>query len=148
MQDERIPRSAALAGALSVVPLVIAAALTWIAIMPRPLAAFAAIAAGAVLLAFLGGIRAGLAIGPYGKSRQAKEWALSLLAIAAALIAFALPLHLGAAVLTAGYFLMALWSVVSAEDGLLPLWVGKLSSLVCGAAVVSLIAVLVRVILS
>ena len=148
MQDERIPRSAALTGALSVAPLVIAAILTWITFVPRPLAAFAALAAGAVLLAFLGGIRAGLAIGPYGKSRQARELALPLLAIAAALIAFALPLHLGVALLTAGYFLLALWNVVSAEDALLPLWFGKLSSLVCGAAVVSLIAVLVRVVLN
>jgi hypothetical protein len=40
-----------------------------------------------------------------------------------------------------------LWDVIASEDGRLPLWFGKLGSLVGGAAIVALIAVLVRIIL-
>ncbi len=142
-----IPRAAALTGAASVAPLIVAAILVWTSAAPLALAAFAALGAGAVLLGFLGGVRSGLAIGPYGKSGQNRDFALSLLAMLAALVAFALPVHLGIALLIAGYFLLALWGVLASEDGLLPLWFGKLSSLVCGAAIVALIAVLVRIIL-
>ncbi len=142
-----IPRGAALTGAASVAPLIVAAILTWTPVAPRAMASFAALAAGAALLAFLGGVRSGLAIGPYGKSSQNKDFTFSLVAMLAALTAFALPVHLGIALLIAGFFLMALWDVIASEDGRLPLWFGKLRSLVCGAAIVALIAVLVRIIL-
>jgi hypothetical protein len=142
-----IPRTAALTGVASVAPLIVAAILVWTPLAPRALAAFGALVAGAVLLGFLGGVRSGLAIGPYGKASQNRDFTLSLMAMLVALAAFALPVHLGIALLIAGYFLMALWDVLASEDGHLPLWFGKLRSLVCGAAIVALIAVLVRIIL-
>ena len=147
MKEERIPRIAALTGVLSVAPLIVAAILAWTPAAPRALAVFASLAAGAVLLAFLGGLRGGLALGSLSQGRQARELLLSLAAMLAALAAFALPIHLGVALLITGFFLIALWTVLSSEDGYLPLWLGKLSSLVCGAAIIALIAVLIRVIL-
>lgn len=137
-----IPSAVALTSLASVAPLIVAAILGWIpsAYWSRGTAAFAALAAGSVLLTFLGGARSA--------ENKRKELVFSLLAMLAAFAAFLLPLHLGIALLIAGFFLIALWSVVSSEDGLLPLWYGKLTSIVCGAAIVSLIAVLVRVILS
>lgn len=146
MEDERIPRNAALTGALSVAPLIIAAILTWTSVAPRVFVAFAALAAGAVLLAFLAGMRAGPALTDQGRS--ARELLFSLLAMLAAFAAFMLPIHLGVALLIAGYFLIALWTVLASEDGYLPLWRGKLMSLVCGAAIVALIAVLISILLN
>lgn len=143
MEDERIPRNAALTGALGVAPLIVSALLTWTPVAPRAFVAFAALAAGAVLLAFLAGTLAGPAL--TGQGRPARELLFSLPAMLAAFAAFMLPLHLGVALLIAGYFLIALWTVLSAEDGYLPLWRGKLMSLVCGAAIVALIAVLLRI---
>lgn len=115
----------------------------------RPgLAVTAAIAYGALTLAFMGGVRCGLAIGPYGARRQENELALAALAPLGGFVAILLPPALGVSLLIAALLLQALWDMMSAETGRLPHWFSRLRLLLTAAAVIPLLAILGRLVLT
>jgi hypothetical protein len=99
---------------------------------------------GAVILSFLGGIRWGTAIGPYGAWTQARDFAMSVLASITGWIAVLLPHSAGLCLLLIGFLLQALWDVVDVEDGRLPSWFGRLRMMLTAGAAISLLAMLVR----
>jgi hypothetical protein len=108
---------------------------------------WAIIAYGAVGLAFLGGIRWGLALQRGRDRRQAWELALSAGAPLAALAALMAPPVIGVSVLIAALLAQALWDQVCAESGRLPAWFGRLRMILTSLAVVPLLGVLVRLVL-
>jgi hypothetical protein len=141
---ERIPRSAMLLGLLCVLPLAAAAAGAWLDRSPSGAARWLAtgLVAGAVLLAFSGGMRWGSAIGPYSASRRARDFSLAALAAVAAGVALLVPPVIGASLLLAGHLLLALWDLISAQAGHLPLWPARLRMLLTALAVPALLALL------
>jgi hypothetical protein len=112
------------------------------------LAVSAVVAYGAVTLAFLGGVRWGLAIGPYGAGRRDREFALSGLAPLAGFVAMFLPSAVGVSVLVAALLLQATWDSASADLGRLPPWFAKLRAILTALAVAPLLAVLGRSLLA
>jgi hypothetical protein len=107
---------------------------------------WAIIAYGAVGLAFLGGIRWGLALQRRGGRRQAWELALSAGAPLAGFAALMAPPVIGVSVLIAALLAQALWDQVCAESGRLPAWFGRLRMILTSLAVVPLLGVLVRLV--
>jgi hypothetical protein len=106
------------------------------------------IAYGAVGLAFLGGIRWGLALRPVGARRQAWELALSTAAPLAGFAALMAPPVVGVSVLIAGMLAQALWDQMCADTGRLPVWFARLRMVLTSLAVVPLLAVLGRLVLT
>jgi len=147
--SRRIPRTALALGLSATLPFVILAAVQWLGVPAVSPAAVSrtALSYGALVLAFLGGIRWGTAMGPFGTLRQSLDFAASILAIAAAAAALALPEIPGLALLAAGFLTQALWDVLSVEAGRLPQWFGKLRMIVTAGAVLSLLAVLLRLLI-
>jgi hypothetical protein len=109
---------------------------------------WAIIAYGAVGLAFLGGIRWGLALRPLGVRRQAWELGLSSAAPLAAFAALMVPPAIGVSMLIAGLLAQALWDQICAESGRLPIWFARLRMILTSLAVVPLLAVLGRIVLT
>jgi hypothetical protein len=99
---------------------------------------------GAVILSFLGGIRWGTAIGPYGAWTQARDMGMSVLPSIAGWIAVLLPPSAGLCLLLIGFLLQALWDVIDVEEGRLPSWFGRLRMMLTAVVVISLLAMLVR----
>jgi hypothetical protein len=116
--------------------------------VPAGLAVSAAVAYGALTLAFLGGVRWGLAVGPHGARRQERELALGSLAPLAGFAAIFLPPAVGVSLLIAALLLQTLWDVASAESGRLPVWFSRLRGIIAAVAVLPMLAVLGRTILS
>jgi hypothetical protein len=145
----RIPPSALWLGLLGAIPFLAGAIVQW-AIAPRigPIPVVAAsLLYGAVILSFLGGIRWGTAIGPYGARRQALEFAGSVLPAMVGWIALLLPSAAGLSLLIIGFCMQALWDVIAVEDGRLPAWFGKLRMALTALAVVSLTAILLNLVI-
>jgi hypothetical protein len=142
----RIPPVPLALGILGCLPLPAAALAQWIPIpcATPETARFAGLAYGVVILSFFGGIRWGLALSTASPSRQGTEIMLSILPALAGWIVLLLPPLLGVSLLLAGFLLQAERDVVSADRGILPQWFGKLEMLVTGAAVLALIALLLR----
>lgn len=139
-----IPRSALVLGLLGLVPFALCAAG---AIAPLPglptdrAVLFLTIYAG-LILCFLGGIRWGAVLGPYGARRQARDFAASILPLPVVFWAVFQPATVSLGVFIAAYLLMALWDVLSAERGQLPLWFGRLRMILTTGAVLSLLVTL------
>jgi len=146
--NQRIPGRALLLGLLGALPFWALAGLSLGAskIVSPALAVTAVVAYGAITLAFLGGIRWGLAIGPYGARRQEQEFALAAGAPLAGFAAMFLPSAAGVSLLIAALLLQALWDAAGADLGRLPRWFSKLRAILTALAVVPLLAVLGRAI--
>ena len=84
---------------------------------------------------------------PAGRRRQAFEFATSVLASLAGFAALLLPPVLGLILLIAGFLMQALWDVLSVEAGRLPQWFGRLRMILTAGAVMSLIAILLRLLI-
>jgi len=132
-----IPRPILVIGLIGLLPFAVLAVLAWIPANPisLPDTFWAALAYGAVVLSFAGGIRLGAA-------RPLDL--LSLFPPLAGWVALLIPPLLGLCLLIAGYLLFAFVSVVSVERGALPDWMGKAASLFTAGAVLSLLAMLVK----
>jgi len=144
------PRSAVLLGAAGLLPFVAGAVLIW---RPLPWLAseqvlLASLVYGAVILSFLGGIRWGTAIGPYGPPRPGRDFALSVVPSLAGWAAPFLPPVIGLALLIAGFLLQALWDVIAAENGTLPPWFGSLRAALTTGVTLSLMVILARLLVS
>ncbi len=148
--SQRIPPGALLVGLVGTVPFWVLAGLSfgWSPAVSATLAMSAIVAYGALALAFLGGIRWGLAVGPYGGHRPEREFALSALAPLAGFAAIFLAPVLALSLLIAALLLIALWDVASAEKGRLPAWFSRLRALLTGLALPPLLAVLGRAVLA
>ena len=106
------------------------------------------IAYGAIGLSFLGGIRWGLALRPLGARRQMWELALSIAPPLAGFAALMAPPAVGVSLLIAGLLALALWDQVCADRGRLPVWFARLRMVLTSLAVVPLLAVLGRLVLT
>ncbi len=135
-------RQLAMAGVL---PFALAASAQWLKVpwVEPARGVFLGAAYGAVVLSFLGGIRWGTAIGPYGKRRQALEFIGSVLPALAAWLALLLPPILGLSLLIASFLMQALWDVTSIDRGRLPQWFGKFRMILTAGAIISFIIMLV-----
>jgi hypothetical protein len=114
------------------------------------IAAFAVkggIAYGAVILSFLGGIRWGEALKPYGKRERAFAFTLSVVPSLAGWAALLMPAIPALSLLVAGFLMQSLWDVTSAQEGRLPGWFGKLRAILTSLAVTALILMLGRLLL-
>lgn len=114
------------------------------------LAAFAVkggIAYGAVILSFLGGIRWGEALKPYGARERAWAFSLSVVPSLAGWAALLMPSIPALSLLVAGFLMQSLWDVTSAQEGRLPGWFGKLRAILTSLAVTALILMLGRLLL-
>jgi hypothetical protein len=107
-----------------------------------------AIAYGAVILSFLGGIRWGAALGPIDEARRRREFTFSVIPSLAGFAAFFVPPHLGLSILVSGLLLQALWDVTSTDQGLLPRWFGRLRIILTLAATVPLVAMLTALLMA
>jgi hypothetical protein len=107
-----------------------------------------AVAYGAVILSFLGGIRWGAALGPIDEARRAREFGISVIPSLAGFAAFFVPPHLGLSILVSGFLLQALWDVTSTDQGLLPRWFGRLRIILTLAATVPLVVILAGLLIS
>jgi hypothetical protein len=139
-----IPGLALALGLVGLIPFVAGALALW---LPLPWLApdqgLALVRAyGALVLAFLGGIRWGTAIGPYGWCRQGLDFAGGVLGTLAGLAALFLPVLPALTLLLAGILMQALWDVTSVEEGRLPQWFGRLRMLMTSVAALALIAAL------
>ena len=144
-------RPAALAlGLAGSVPYWLAAVVVFAEFGPlaAPWVVWGIIAYGAVGLAFLGGIRWGVALRPLGARGQARELALSTAAPLAGFAALLAPPVVGLSVLIAGLLTQALWDQIGADKGRLPLWFSRLRMVLTSLAVVPLLAVLGHLVLS
>jgi hypothetical protein len=121
--------------------LIVAALAAWLPTGPvsLPDIFLGALAYGATVLTFMGGVRLGAGTGsdPWGS-------AVAVLAALAGWIALLIPPLLGLCLLIAGFFLQSFSNVLASEQGTLPRWFGKFSSLLTAGAVLALLALLVR----
>lgn len=141
-----MPMAAALFGFAGALPFAYFAASLWLP-PPFPSVPFAfggGLIYGAVILSFLGGIRWGTALAMADGEHRSMTFVLSVLPALAGWVALALPPLLGVGLLIAGFLLQAQWDVISVEQGRLPGWFGKLRMLLTAAAVLSLLAMLLR----
>ncbi len=144
----RIPGSALALGLAGLLPFIAGALSLWVALpmLTPDLGLKLVVSYGAIILSFLGGIRWGTAIGPYGGRRVGLEFLGSVLGSLGGLAAIFLPSVPAITLLIAGFLMQGLWDVTSVEAGRLPGWFGKLRMLLTAGAVVSLIAALVAVV--
>lgn len=145
-EPNRIPPAALALGLAGLVPFAVSALLQWTerAIINPDWALSAGLIYGAVILSFLGGIRWGTAIGPYGAVRQGREFALSMVPPLAGWVALLLPPTPAICLLAAGFFMQALWDVMAVERGRLPPWFGRLRLILTAGAVAALMAMLAK----
>lgn len=141
-----IPPSALYLGLAGVLPFWLAAMLFWSHADPiasSPAAALA-IAYGAIILAFLGGVRWGLAIAPSGRAPAAATLFFSCLPALAGFAAMFTPPLFALAVLVSGFLLQALWDVISADSGRLPPWFANLRMILTALVVPALLLLIVK----
>jgi hypothetical protein len=143
-EPAQIPRPALWLGLLGAVPFLIGAAGLWMPQINQLPILGATLLYGAVILSFLGGIRWGTAIGPYGATRQALEFSGSVLPAIAAWLALLMPPPAGLSLLIIGFLMQALWDVITVEEGRLPLWFGKLRMILTSIVVISLMTILIK----
>ena len=146
----KIPPSALGLGLAGLIPFVACAVSQW-AFIPHLSPANglrAGMFYGAVILSFLGGIRWGAAIPGSNSKSQNLDFGLSVLSSLAGWVSLLLPPLLGLSLLIAVFLLQSLWDVLSVEQGRLPHWFGKLRMVLTVGAVLSLAAMLVRMVVS
>jgi hypothetical protein len=136
-----IPRVVLTVGIVGVVPFALAALAAWIPASPisPPDLYLAGLTYGAVVLSFMSGARWGAAM-----AQNTSDLLMTALPPLAGWIALLIQPLLGLCLLIAGFFLQALWNVVSADRGALPFWFGKFSSLLTSGAVIALLAMLLK----
>lgn len=139
----RIPPVALVIGLAGLIPFLCGALILWLPDWAPGTGDRLILSYGAIILAFLGGIRWGTAIGPYGGRRQAIEFTASVMGSLAGFASLFVPPIPGLTLLIAAFLVQALWDVTSAEAGRLPAWFGKLRMLLTAGAVLSLILALV-----
>jgi hypothetical protein len=144
LTQPRIPPAALFLGLAGLIPFAAGALAAWSqsVFLPPGTGLKLVISYGALILTFLGGIRWGTAIGPYGARRQSFEFFGSVLGSLAGLAALFLAAVPALTLLLAGFLMQAFWDVTSVEDGRLPAWFGKLRMLLSAGAVLALIAAL------
>ena len=136
-----IPRTVQTVAIAGMVPLAAIALAVWIPSGPvsLPDLYLAGFAYSAVVLSFISGARWGAA-----KAQSASDLLVSALPPLAGWIALLISPLVGLCLLTAAFFLQAFWNVVSVDQGALPPWFGKSSSLFTAGAVIALIAMLFK----
>lgn len=148
--ENTIPRAPLILGLAGALPFW-AMALAVLATDSALIAAFAVkggIAYGAVILSFLGGIRWGEALKPYGKRERAFAFTLSVVPSLAGWAALMMPAIPALSLLVAGFLMQSLWDVTSAQEGRLPAWFGKLRAILTSLAVTALILMLGRLLIA
>ena len=141
-----MPPGALYLGLAGVLPFWLATMLFWSHADPvgtSPAAALA-IAYGAIILAFLGGVRWGLAIAPCGRVPAAGTLTLSVLPALAGFAAMFTPPLFALAVLVSGFLLQALWDVMSADNGRLPQWFATLRMILTALVVPALLLLIAK----
>lgn len=143
------PAAALALGFGGAVPFLAGAAAAWL--LPPPgavLALSAALAYGAVILSFLGGVRWGLAAAGFGGAPTAMRWILSVMPALVGWVANLMALAPGLGLLTAAFALAYFADARAVRDGTAPAWYGALrkplSAFVVAALGLSLLAVMVR----
>jgi hypothetical protein len=146
----QIPPSALVLGLAGLLPFLACALSQWIAIplLPPADGLRFGMAYGAAILSFLGGIRWGTALSTPETSGQGLEFALSAVSSFMGWVSLLLSPLLGLSLLIAGFLLQSLWDVLSTERGRLPQWFGRLRMILTIGAVISLAAMLVRLVIS
>ncbi|MGI9484130.1 MAG: DUF3429 domain-containing protein [Hyphomicrobiales bacterium] len=138
---EQTPPAAYLLGFAGALPFVAAAAGCWLdpEQARQGLWLTAGIAYGAIILSFLGGIRWGAG---FGWRSRGTEFAFSVLPALAAWVSLLLPAIVGVSILIAGFLLQALWDVIGVQNSQLPAWYGRLRLMLTALVVISLLAML------
>ncbi len=139
----RIPPVALVIGLAGLIPFLGGALILWLPGLAPGIGDRLILSYGAIILAFLGGIRWGTAIGPYDGRRQAVELTASVMGSLAGFAALFVPPIPGLTLLIAAYLVQALWDVTSVEAGRLPAWFGRFRMLLTAGAVLSLLLALV-----
>ena len=149
LSTAKIPAVALALGLAGLLPFAGGALSVWLGLPFSPATGhWLAVVYGAVILSFLGGVRWGLAIGPYGAQRQSVEFTLGVLGSLAGLAAAFLQPIAALTLLIAGFLMQALWDVTGVESRRLPVWYGKLRMMLTAGVVVSLVAVLAGAVLT
>jgi hypothetical protein len=140
-REPAIPRPALLAASAALLLFAGGAIAAWLPgfLVPQGAIACAIIGYSAAVLSFASGARFGA-----GELRGTADALMTITPPLAAWIALALPVLAGVSSAIAAFLLGALWAVLTAERGIIPLWTGKLASLVAAGAVLSLLAILLR----
>ncbi len=146
----QIPPSALVLGLAGLLPFLACGLSQWtdIPLLPPADGLRFGMAYGAVILSFLGGIRWGTGLSTPEESGQQFEFAFSVVSSLMGWVSLLLSPLLGLALLIAGFLLQSLWDVLSVERGRLPQWFGRLRMLLTVGAVLSLAAILVRLVIS
>ena len=140
---DRIPPAALWLGILGTLPFWFGAADFLVGVVLSPSQALAVtLAYGAVALAFLGGIRWGIALGPIGERWRARTLMMSVAAPFIGFLAFFLAPAVGLALLLGGLLVQALWDVLSADHGFVPPWFGRLRAILTVLAVLPILLML------
>lgn len=149
LSEARIPSAALFLGLAGLIPFAAGALSMWSQFgpFPPPEGLKLVTSYGALILTFLGGIRWGTALSPYGSARQGFEFTASVLGSLAGLAALFLAAVPALTLLLAGFLMQALWDVTSVEAGRLPQWFGRLRMMLTAGAVLALIAALVAVVI-
>jgi hypothetical protein len=104
------------------------------------------LAYGGLMLAFLGGIRWGVALNAVNERQRARELIGGAVPVMMGLAAFFLAPPIGLSLIITALFIQALADVLSAERGTLPGWFGRLRALLTVLAVIPVLLVLTRLI--
>lgn len=127
-------------------PLVLAGISQWLPLgaMDYELGLRIGVSYAAILLAFMGGARCGLAYARRARAEMPEEFGAGAAAILAAFLSLMLPALTCICLLVAAFMLLGLWDLLGAQRGYLPLWYAKLRNLVTPITVLSLMAMLTR----
>lgn len=146
--ENRIPASALVLGLVGVIPFWLATFLLWSTTDPvgAGRASVIAIAYGAVILSFLGGIRWGLEIAPHTRTVATATLVLSVLPGLAGFAVMFMPVLVALTVLVCGFMLHALWDVLAADKGYLPQWFATLRMLLTAIVVPALLLLISKLV--
>lgn len=145
-QREKIPAMALVLGLAGIVPFAGGAIGTWINPDPVMYGFFITLVLtyGAVILSFLGGVRWGAVV---NSVHRTPEIAFSVAPSLAGWISLLMPPVVGVSVLIGGFLLQALWDVTGVHTGRLPDWYGRLRMGLTTMVIISLLAVLGKLVL-
>jgi hypothetical protein len=104
------------------------------------------LAYGGLMLAFLGGIRWGVALGTATERRRTQELIGGAMPVLMGLAAFFLAPPIGLSLIIIVLFIQALADVMSADRDALPGWFGRLRALLTVLAVIPVLLILIRVV--
>lgn len=140
-REPAIPSPALFAASAALLPFAAGAIAAWLSglFVPQGAIVCAVIGYAAAVLSFASGARFGA-----GELRGPGDVLMTIAPPLSAWVALALPVLAGVSTAIGAFLLGALWAVLSAERGVIPLWTGKLASLVAAGAVLSFFAILLR----